>query len=132
MDGAGGRPGNGPGVSAYSGNFLAGILWKVTANGLWLDGYWHWVPTGGDTAARKFALWQLTDNAHGVNQVLVPAGTVTSGTLTANQWNYVPLPAPIGLSGSVPYVACYGYVATAGFPDTQSQFGSGNTYAAGI
>lgn len=132
MDGLSGRPGTGPGVSAYSGNFIAGIMWKVTANGMWLDGYWHWVPAGGDTGARKFALWQLTDTTHGVFQALVPAATVTSGTLTANQWNYVPLPAPIGLSGSVPYVACYGYVASAGFPDTQNQFGAGQPYAAGI
>src|SRR6185437_8024142 len=105
---------------------------KVTANGLWLNGYYHWVPAGGDTGPRKFALWQLSDTTHGVSQTLVPGGTVTSGTLTANQWNFVPLPAPIGLSGSVPYVACYGYVAVNGFPDTQNQFGSGQPYAAGI
>lgn len=132
MDGLSGRPGTGPGVTAYSGNFVAGIIWEVTANGLWLDGYWHWVPAAGDTTARKFALWQLTDTTHSVFQQLVPAATVTSGTLVAGQWNYVPLPSPIGLSGNVPYVACYGYVATAGFPDTQNQFGAGNPFAAGI
>jgi hypothetical protein len=131
MDGLSGRPGNGPGSpSAYSGNFTAGIIWKVTANALWLSGYYLWVPAGGDTGARKFCLWQLANPA--VNQVLVPAGTVSSGTLTAGQWNFVPLPAPIGLSGSVAYVACYGYVATNGFPETQNQFGSGDTYSAGI
>ena len=133
MDGLSGRPGNGPGSpAAYSGNFLAGILWKVTSGGLWLSGYWHWVPAGGDTTARKFALWQLTDTTHSVSQVLVPAGTITSGTLTAGQWNYVPLSTPIALPAGVPYVACYGYSAVNGFPDTQNQFGSGNPYAAGI
>ena len=133
MDGISGRPGNGPGSpAAYAGNFIAGMLWKTTVNGLWLTGYWHWVPPGGDTIPRKFALWQLTDTTHGTTQALVPAGTVTSGTLTAGAWNYVPLPAPIGLSGGVPYCACYGYVAVNGFPDTQNQFGSGQPYAAGI
>lgn len=132
MDGVAGRPGNGPAVSAYAGNFLAGIIWKVTSDALWLDGYWHWVPTGGDTIARKFALWQLSDTTHAISQTLVPNSIVTSGTLTANQWNYVPLATPIGLSKNVPYVAVYGYVAVNGFPDTQNQFGAGNTYAAGI
>lgn len=128
-----GNGATGPGSpAAYSGNFLAGVIWKVTANGLWLNGYYHWVPAGGDTGPRKFALWQLSDTTHGVSQTLVPAGTVTSGTLTAGQWNFVPLAAPIGLSGSVPYVACYGYVAVNGFPDTQNQFGSGQPYSAGI
>lgn len=132
MDGLSGRPGNGPASpAAFAGNFLAGILWKVTADNLWMTGYWHWVPgTNGDTGPRKFALWQLANPA--VNQVLVPGGTVTSGTLTAGQWNFVALPAPLALSKSVAYCAAYGYVAVHGFPDTQGQFGAGNPYAAGI
>lgn len=132
MDGVSGRPGNGPSVSAYSGAFIGGHMWKVTQSGLWFKGYWHWVPTGGDTTARKFALWQLTDTTHSIQRVLVPGTTVTSGTLTAGQWNFVALPSPIGLSRQLPYVAAYGYTATAGFPDTQNQFGSGHPYSAGI
>jgi|SRR5215470_2900935 len=131
MDGLSGRPGNGPGApAAFAGNFTAGLLWKVTSNGLWLNGYYHWVPTGGDTVAKKFALWQLANPA--TNQVLVPAGTVTSGVMTANAWNFVPLPTPIGLSGNVAYCVAIGWVSVNGFPDTQNQFGAGNTYSAGI
>lgn len=131
MDGVAGRPGNGPGSpAAYAGPFTAGIIWKVTSNGLWLNGYYHWVPTGGDTVPRKFCLWQLANPA--VNQVLVPGSAVTSGTMTANAWNFVPLATPIGLSGSVAYVACVGWTSVNGFADTQNQFGSGNTYSAGI
>lgn len=134
MDGLSGRPGSGPASpSAYSGPFIAGLIWKVTANGLWLNGYYHWVPgTNGDTGARKFALHQLTDTGQGVQHALVPNSTVTSGTLTAGQWNFVPLATPIQLSGGVPYVAAYGYSAVQGFPDTQNQFGAGNPYSAGI
>jgi len=134
MDGLSGWPGNGPGSLSGPGTgaFTAGILWQVTANGLWLNGYYHWVPPGGDTAARKFCLWQLTDTTHSVSQVLVPGTTVTSGTLTVNAWNFVPLASPVGLSGSVPYVACVGWTVVNGFPETQNQFGLGDTYAAGI
>ena len=62
---------------------------------------------------------------------------VTSGTLTAGQWNYVPLPAPIQLSignvggvGAAIYEVATGF--TGSFPDTNSQFGPGDPYAAGI
>lgn len=132
MDGVAGRPGNGPAsASAYAGNFIAGTIFKVTANGLWLTGYRNWVPSNGDTVAKKFALWQLTAGLS-VSQQLVPNSVVTSGVQTAGAWNFTALPAPINLSGSVPYVCAIGWVSVNGFPDTQNQFGSGQTYAAGI
>jgi Domain of unknown function (DUF4082) len=133
MDGLSGRPGNGPGSpAAFSGSFQAGLITKVTASALWMQGYYWWVPAGGDTGAQKFATWQLTNTGGGVSQVLVPAATVTSGTLTAGQWNLVPLAAPIGLSAGVPYTITTAWTAVHGFPDVASQFGSGQPYAAGI
>ena len=133
MDGQSGRPGNGPAsVNSYTGPFQAGLIWGVTAGGFWLQGYRFWVPPNGDTGAQTFALWQLTDTAHGVTDILVPFSAVTSGTLNAGAWNFVPLTTPIALSAGVPYVAVTGWEASAGFPDTQNYFGAGDTFAAGI
>ena len=75
---------------------------------------------------------------------LVSGSVVTSGTLTAGQWNWIPLPAalPLSLGGSTgmtPPISGLGvavYTAAIGvngsFPDTPHSFGSGNTYANGI
>lgn len=126
---------NGPSTPvSYSGDFLAGILFCVTSNS-WFDGYWWWVcPSGQSTAPQKFALWQLTGPGQGN---LIPGSVVTSGPLTAGQWNYVPVPTPLQLSignlsglGAAMYEAATGF--TGGFPDTSSQFGAGDPYATGI
>jgi hypothetical protein len=119
---------------SYSGNFLAGVLFCVTTN-CWFEGYWWWVcPSGQSTAPQKFALWQVYGNDQGN---LIPGSAVTSGTLTAGQWNYVPLPAPLQLSigningaGAAVYQAATGF--TGGFPDTNNQFGTGQPFANGI
>lgn len=119
---------------SYSGNFLAGVLFCVTSN-CWFEGYWWWVcPTGQPTAPQKFALWQLYGGAQGN---VIPGSVVTSGTLTAGQWNFVPLPTPLQLSignvagsGAAVYEAATGF--SGDFPDTSSQFGSGEPYASGI
>ncbi len=145
FDGQSGRPGVGSSGTQppssplpYSGPYTAGLAFCVTTGGQWLSGYRWWVPPGGQvTAGQKFALWQVTAAASGV---LVPGSTVTAGTLTAGQWNYVPLAVPLllapGDSGATgfgaTYVAAAGYTSTAGFPDTQHQFGGGEPYAAGI
>ncbi len=129
MDGVAGRPGQGPGLISYSGNFLAGLAFQVTQNGYWFEGFWWWVPAGGDTGPQKFALWQITNTNTGS---LVPGAAVTSGPLTAGQWNYAPLPTPIALTSSVPYLAATGWAAVHGFPATSNQFGSGQPYSAGI
>ena len=80
---------------SYAGNFLCGVVFKVTSGGMWFTGYYHWVATGGDTTARKFCLWQVTGAATGT---LLPAATVTSGTLTAGQWNFAALSSPVKLA----------------------------------
>ena len=113
---------------SYGGSFLAGVLFQVTSGSLWFDGYWWWVcETGQPTAAQKFALWAVYTGGTGA---LVPAATVASGALTAGQWNYVPLAAPIPLSIGACYSACTGLDGS--FPVTNNQFGSGEPYAAGI
>ncbi len=126
---------------SYGGSFDAGIVFEVTTGGVWFEGYWWWVcPSGQSTSPQTFALWQiyLGDTAS-----IVSAATVTSGTLTAGQWNYVPLATPLNLSiggganfahadagGAAIYLACTAF--TGGFPDTNNQFGSGDPYSGGI
>ena len=113
---------------SYSGPFIAGVVFEVTTGGCWLDGYWWWVcPSGQPTAAQKFALWCVTGPPNGT---LVASSTVTSGALTAGQWNYVPLPAPVPLAIGATYVVATG--VNGSFPDTNSQFGSGGPYSNGI
>ena len=113
---------------SYSGPFIAGVVFEVTRGGCWLDGYWWWVcPSGQPTAAQKFALWCVTGPPNGT---LVASSTVTSGALTAGQWNYVPLPAPVPLAIGATYVVATG--VNGSFPDTNSQFGSGGPYSNGI
>jgi hypothetical protein len=117
-------------ATAYSGYYQAGVVFQVTSNGLWFDGYWWWVCNSGQqTGAVTFALWQPVNED---TWELVPGSSVTSGTLTAGQWNYVPLSTAIGLSATVPYTAVAGFDCTDGFPYTAGQFGSGDTYSAGI
>jgi hypothetical protein len=121
---------NGPSSPvSYGGPFLAGVLFEVTSGGIWFDGYWWWVcPSGQSTTAQQFALWAVYDGGSG--GALVPGSTVTSGTLVAGQWNYVPLSTSIPLAIGGCYNACTGF--TGNFPDTDGQYGSGGPYAAGI
>ncbi len=121
---------NGPSAPvSYSGPFMCGVVFSVTAGGCWLDGYWWWVcPSGQSTAAQKFTHWCMYDAPDSGS--LVPNTTVTSGALTAGQWNFVPLPAPVPLAIGATYVAATGF--TGSFPDTNNQFGSGEPYGKGI
>ncbi len=121
---------NGPASPvSYSGPFTTGVVFGVTSGGCWLDGFWWWVCASSQpTAAQKFALWCVYGN--GNSGTLVAQGTVTSGALTAGQWNYVTLPSPVPLATGATYVAATGF--TGSFPDTNNQFGSGDPYAGGI
>ena len=113
---------------SWGGSFLAGVLFEVTTGGVWFDGYWWWVcNTGQSTVAQKFALWVIYADGTGT---LIPAATVTSAPLTAGQWNYIPLSAPLPLSIGACYNVCTGFSGS--FPVTNNQFGSGEPYAAGI
>ena len=83
--------------------------------------------SGQPTAPVKCALWSVT--GLGAGQV-IPGSTVTSGTLTPGQWNYIPLAAPVPLAIGAPYIAAIGL--NGAFPVTPHSFGSGDPYAAGI
>jgi hypothetical protein len=113
---------------SFSGPFMPGIVFQVTTGGVWFEGFWWWVcPTGQPAAPQTFALWQVY---HVDTGALIPSATVTSSALTAGQWNYVPLDAPIPLTIGAAYCACTGFAGS--FPDTIDQFGSGDPYSAGI
>jgi hypothetical protein len=115
---------------SYSGNFIAGVVFAVTTGGVWLDGYWWWVCSSGQsTSKQEFALWCLYSGPNGTG-TLVANSTVTSGTLTPGQWNYVPLAAPLPLAIDATYIAATG--VNGSFSDTNSQFGGGDPYSAGI
>jgi len=136
MDGVSGRPGVGssgtqPPASptATTGGWLLGTIFSVTTQMAWLNGYYHWVPTGGDTVARKFCIWNRYSTSA---QNLVTGSTVTSGTLTAGTMNFIPLPAPIQLAPYALYVAATGWTAVNGIPVSSAQFGTGDPYSAGI
>lgn len=132
MDGLAGRPGNGPALTPYTATpFQAGLLWYVTRGGMWLQGFWWWVPAGGDTAPQKFCVWAPV-SATAAAAVLVPGTTVMSGTLTANAWNWVPLAAWVPVSIGSTYAAATAWQPAKGFPDTANQFGPAQPYAAGI
>ena len=129
---------NGPSaLASYNGTFEPGIVFEVTTGGAWFEGYWWWVaPSGQSTASQEFVLWSMYNGTQGA---IVPAATVNSGTLVPGQWNYVPLPTPIELtigtatgatSGTAVYIACTSF--SGNFPETDNQFGGGQTYSAGI
>jgi hypothetical protein len=130
---------NGPStVVTFSGSLICGVTFMVTSEA-YFEGYWWWVaPSGQSTSPVKCALWCEKSGSGD----LVPGSVVTSGTLTAGQWNFIPLPAPIPLSlgasaatwpasnGAASYVAAIG--VNGSFPETQHQFGTGNPFSAGI
>jgi hypothetical protein len=120
---------NGPSSPvSYSGPYMAGVLFEVTAGGTWFEGYWWWVcPSGQSTAAQQFALWQVSNVGTGV---LIANTSMTSQALTPGQWNYVQLGTPIALAPGACYNACTGLSGS--FPVTENQFGSGEPYSAGI
>lgn len=129
MDGLSGRPGNGPSTAtSLTGNYMAGLMFEVTQPGMFFNGYYLWVcNTGQSTAPVQCALWNASSSSGGI---LVPGTTITSGTLTAGQWNFIPLATPIPISTTTPY--CTAVSINGNFPLTQHQFGTGDTYHNGI
>jgi hypothetical protein len=98
----------GPAVgSPFSGSIVIGFAFQVTQPGLSLVGYSPWCPNSGmPTTPVNFALWQLTGTNVGV---LVPAATMTGGTLTQGAYTDAFLPAPVPLTGGQGYFAQYGF-----------------------
>lgn len=128
---------NGGNAVAFGGNFISGTSFAVAGGGKWLTGYWWWVAaTGQSTSPVKCALWSATSLNTGV---VIPAATVTSGTLTPGQWNFIPLSAPVQLAASLdPGNSTNGsaYIAAVGvngaFPDTNGYWAGAGAGAAGI
>lgn len=119
--------------TSYTGNFIAGVQYQVIQGGCWLEGYFVWVPaTNGVTAPTKFALWNVTSGAPA--GTVIPGSVVTSGTLTAGQWNYVALSSPVQVPFGLTLIAAAGINPTTGlgFTSLNNQFGSGNPYSAGV
>ena len=131
---------SGPGTAqSYSGPFLSAVCFTVSQGGCFLSGYWWWVCAAGgqNTTATKCALWSVVTNAP--SAVLVPGSVVTSGTLTAGQWNYIPLPSPVPLAPGYDFTSSVNgsaYVAAIGcngpFPDTNGYWGTGGPGVGGI
>jgi hypothetical protein len=137
MDGQSGRPGVSSSgtqpptsVTSYSGNYSAGIVFQVTQGGTYFEGYWWYVPTGGDTSSSaNFALWQINGTDQGTS---IPASIIAwPGVFTAGQWNFIPC-NPIPLTPNIPYEAVISYGTSVGYPATQNQFGGSQPYAGGI
>jgi hypothetical protein len=115
--------------NSYSGDFLAGLQFEVTQGGCWFAGYWIYTCASlSVTTPQKCALWQVTSGAPA--GVVMSGSVVTSGTLTAGQWNYVPLSAPVQMAQGFTYIAAVG--VNGDFCSLNNQFGSGDPYAAGI
>lgn len=133
---------NGPSAAtSFSGSIVLSVSFCVTAEA-YFAGYWIWCcNTGQSTAAVKCCLWQTSNITGGATpSAVVPGSVVTSGTLTAGQWNYIPLATPIALSlgggtgpsapvnitgtGTAVYQACIGMVNN--FPDTNNWWTTGD------
>jgi hypothetical protein len=120
----------------HTGDFISGVHFFVTGEA-WFEGYWWWVcESGQSTGPVKCALWQASSSDAAT---LVPGSVVSSDELIAGQWNWIgldtPLPLSIGaagtnVSGAAEYVAAIG--CNGAFPDTNSAFGPGDPYSAGI
>lgn len=142
MDGVGTRPGVGssqttPPASptSFGAAFQAGLIFACSQV-MWFQGFWWYVPAGGDTAPQKFALWSVSLTPTPPASAGSLIASVTSGTLTAGQFNFIPLATPVPLSqskgGGGLFVATTAWTAVHGFPDTLNQFGNSNPYASGI
>lgn len=127
-----------PGTSTTSATpFIAAITAEVTQAGWWLDGYWWYAGTA--TAPQKFAAWCVTGGTAGgtgsKTATLIASSVVTSGTLTANSWNFVPLPGKMPMPVGTSLLFCTGLSIPGGgtFASAANQFGaSGQPFHSGI
>lgn len=129
--GASGNGATGPATAtSNSGDWISGVAFQVTQGGQWFEGYWWWVcGSGQSTSPVKCALWNAYQPS-GISGTLISGSVITSGTLTAGQWNWIPLPVPVPLAIATTYIAAIG--VNGNYPDTTAQFGSGDPYSAGI
>ena len=116
---------NGPAnATSFTGGYVAGVNFNTT-NASWFTGFWWWCCNSGQsTAAVTCCLWR--PNGVGFTPgtaTLVPGSTVTSGTLTAGAWNYIPLSTPLALPPSISFIAAIGMNNS--FPETQNFWSTG-------
>lgn len=75
--------------------YTLGTEFYVTTTGLLLYGFWWWCAPGADTSPKPCQLFQCINDTAGT---AVDAGGTVSEVLTADAWNYAPLPAPVPLT----------------------------------
>lgn len=82
-----------------------GVQWEITASGYQLDGYWFYVPAGGDTTGSDYS-FRLYSTTNGTSGTLISGSTVSgSGTWTAGTWVHTALATPVTLVSGTVYVA---------------------------
>jgi hypothetical protein len=124
-------------VVSYAGDFIAGVVFTVSGGVRWFEGYWWWVASvDQSTDPVKCALWSAYGGGSGF---VVPGTVVTSGPLTAGQWNWIPISEPVQLApgydsnnsanGSA-YIAAVG--CNGDFPDTNNFWGNSGPGTGGI
>ena len=113
---------SGPASSvSYSGPWVAGLYFKVTAASQFLYGFYLWRADSSQSSSADFALWTVTASGTGT----VNAATeVTGSGFTAGNWNFVSLATPFALTSGTTYMAVYGYTA-GNFPETHGWFTTG-------
>jgi hypothetical protein len=72
-------------LSADPNPYSLSTEFMVTVPGCTITGYWFWCPSGGATVAVTLSLWSCTTGTTGTR---ITAANATSGTLTANAWNF--------------------------------------------
>lgn len=124
----------GPAAATPTGSagLVTSLLFEVTTGGCWLDGYWLWVCSEGQTTSpQTFTLWIPYPTKNGAPTGEVVAGTtVTSGELVAGQWNFIPLPEAFPLCIATLYQLETGEIG--GIPVTGNLWGSGESWANGV
>jgi hypothetical protein len=121
-----------PSLTALTGSsgtqFICGITGEHRT-APWLTAYWWYVPATGSTAPQTFCAWCMTSGTAGT---LIAASVATSGTLTAGQWNRIPLASPIPLAPNTPYIFQTGFTIGTTFANQSGYFNGGGTDPAGI
>lgn len=120
---------SGPAAAAsFSGSYGASVCFGVTS-AVSLKGYSFWCTNDGDTVARGFVLWQVTNV---LTATVIPVTAVTSGPLTRGQWNPTTLSPAYPLVVGDVYLATTAWTAVVGFPLTANQFAAGDPLSGGI
>lgn len=94
---------NGGTVANDTTGYTLGVEFYVTDADVRFLGFWWWCATGASTNAVNARVYTVDNTTSGT---AVPGSDATSGTLTANAWNYIELAKPIVLTANQRYRAC--------------------------